>query len=66
MATKKKTPKVLRFYEITVDYDYGCCETYGIFAYSRAEANKKAKTLFIKDYFRKSYLHCALESSELA
>ena len=44
MATKKKTPKVLRIYEITVDYDYGCCETYAVKAYSRAEANKKAKT----------------------
>lgn len=66
MATKKKTPKVLRIYEITVNYDYGCCETYAVKAYSRAEANKKAKTKFIKDYFRSSYLHCDLESSELA
>jgi hypothetical protein len=66
MATKKKTPKVLRIYEITVNYEYGCCETYTVKAYSRAEANKKAKTKFIKDYFRSSYLHCGLESSELA
>lgn len=66
MATKKKTPKVLRYYEITVDYEYGCCETYTVEAYSRAEANRKAKAKFIKDYFRKSYLHCALEHSELA
>ena len=66
MATKKKTPKVLRSYEITVDYDYGCCETYTVLAYSLGEANKKAKAKFIKDYFRKSYLCCTLESSELA
>ena len=43
-------------YEIYVDYIYGCCETYTIEAKSLAEAKKKAKAKFIREYFKKSYL----------
>lgn len=50
MAREKKE------FEIFVDYDYGCCETYTVEAYSLAEAKKKAKARFIREYFKKSYI----------
>jgi hypothetical protein len=52
MRTKKT-------YTIDVDYEYGPVETYTVEAYTLSEAKKKAKSLFVKDYFRKSYLKCS-------
>lgn len=46
-------------YEIYVDYIYGfygCCETYTIEAKSLADAKKKAKAKFMREYFKKSYI----------
>lgn len=50
MAKEKKE------YEIYVDYEYGCCETYTVEATSLSEAKKKAKACFIREYFKKSYI----------
>lgn len=56
MAREKKS------YDIYVDYIYGCAETYTVEAYSLSDAKKKAKNLFIKEYFKKSYLKAVKES----
>lgn len=48
---KKKT-----IYEIFVDYHYGPCEEYRIEATSLAEAKKKAKARYAREYFKKSYI----------
>ena len=56
--------KTKRLYTIDVDYEYGCIDTYEVEACSRAEAFKKAKDKFIRDYFRKSYLKCSFVTSE--
>lgn len=50
--------KEKKTYTIDVDYEYGPVETYTVEAYTVAEAKKKAKALYIKDYFKKSYLKC--------
>jgi hypothetical protein len=43
-------------FDIYVDYEYGCDETYTVEAYTLAEAKKKAKNRFMKEYFKKSYV----------
>ena len=48
--------KEKQIYEIFVDYHYGPCEEYRIEATSLAEAKKKAKTRYAKEYFRKSLI----------
>ena len=50
MAKEKK------IYEIYVDYEYGCDETYTVEATSLSEAKKKAKAHFMREYFKKSYI----------
>ena len=50
MAKEKK------IYEIYVDYEYGCDETYTVEATSLSEAKKKAKARFMREYFKKSYI----------
>jgi hypothetical protein len=50
MAREKKE------FEIYVDYTYGCDETYVVEAYTLAEAKKKAKARFMREYFKKSYI----------
>ena len=50
MAKEKKE------YDIYVDYEYGCCETYTVEATSLSEAKKKAKARFMREYFKKSYI----------
>lgn len=43
-------------YNIFVDYHYGPCEEYRIEATSLAEAKKKAKARYAKEYFKKSLI----------
>lgn len=50
MAKEKK------IYEIYVDYEYGCDETYTVEATSLSEAKKKARSRFVREYFKKSYI----------
>ena len=50
MAKEKKE------YDIYVDYEYGCCETYTVEATSLSEAKEKAKARFMREYFKKSYI----------
>lgn len=50
MAKEKKT------YEIDVDYEYGPIETYTVEASSVAEARKKAKAKYAREYFKKTYM----------
>ena len=50
--------KEKKTYTVDVDYEYGPVETYWVEACSAAEAKEKAKALYIKDYFKKSYLKC--------
>lgn len=50
MAREKKV------FDIYVDYEYGCDETYTVEAYTLAEAKKKAKNRFMREYFKKSYV----------
>ena len=53
MARTKKEKKVFVIY---VDYEYGCDEEYTVEAYTLAEAKKKAKNRFMREYFKKSYI----------
>lgn len=48
--------KEKKTYTIDVDYKFGPVETYRIEAYSKAEARKKAKAMYAKDYFKKTYM----------
>ena len=54
MAKEKK------FYTVDVDYEYGPIETYTVEATSAPEAKKKAVAMYVKDYFRKSYLKASI------
>ena len=46
----------MKEYEIYVDYIYGCDETYVVKAKSLADAKKKARAKFIREYFKKGYI----------
>lgn len=50
MAKEKRT------YRVEVDYRFGPVETYSVEATSAADARKKAKKLYMADYFRRSYI----------
>lgn len=52
--------KEKKTYSIEVDYEYGPSEIYRVEAYSASEAKKKAKAIYIKDYFKSSYLNCSV------
>ena len=56
MAREKKE------YEVYVDYEYGCDETYKVTATSPAIAKRKAKAKFMKEYFKKSYIKAVIEN----
>lgn len=53
--------KEKKIYSISVDYHYGPWETYSVEATSVAEARKKAKAMYAKDYFKKSYMKTYVE-----
>lgn len=48
--------KLKKTYTVDVDYRYGPIEFYRVEASSVAEARKKAKDRYAKDYFNKHYL----------
>ena len=52
---KEKTNKT-KIYEVDIDWKCGPIETYRVKANSRAEARKKAKDRYMKDYFKRSLL----------
>ena len=55
-SVKKSIKKEIKEYEIFVDYEYGCCDTFCVMAKSPAEAKRKAIKKYMQEYFKKSYL----------
>lgn len=46
----------MKEYEIYVHYEYGPDESYVVTARNLAEAKKKARDRYVREYFKRSYL----------